>query len=200
MTKRPKPAAAVDFDGRDVPAMRPVMTPLTKIVPYPLNPRTHPPAQVALLAGMMTKHGVDQPIVMREEDGFILKGHGRRLAAIAAAMDAFPVIWRAGLSEEEARAMRIEDNQVALLAGWDRELIHQEVVSLKTAGYDVSTLGFGDAQLVQFTTTPGPPAQFPAFGENIPTDFCCPKCGYKWSGKPTPESDGDRAAPKRKKA
>lgn len=193
-----KPEKTADFDGREVPAMRPIMTPLAKIQPYPLNPRTHPPAQIALLAAIFLKHGIDQPIVMRKEDGFVLKGHGRRLAAIAAGMDEFPVVWREGLSEDDARAMRIDDNQIALLAGWDRELIFQEITALKTSGYDISTLGFGDAQLVQFTTTPGPPATFPSFGEGIATDYCCPRCGYKWSGKPTPESDGDKV--KRPKA
>ena len=29
-----------------------------------------------------------------------------------------------------------------------------------------------------------PPAEFGEYGENIETQYCCPKCGYKWSGKP----------------
>ncbi|WP_451997136.1 hypothetical protein [Azospirillum argentinense] len=29
-----------------------------------------------------------------------------------------------------------------------------------------------------------PPEDFPSYGEDIPTQFCCPKCGYRWSGKP----------------
>ena len=28
-----------------------------------------------------------------------------------------------------------------------------------------------------------PPGEFPERGEDIPTDFKCPKCGYEWSGK-----------------
>ncbi|WP_146255441.1 ParB N-terminal domain-containing protein [Azospirillum sp. TSA6c] len=31
---------------------------------------------------------------------------------------------------------------------------------------------------------PTPPADFPSFGEDIETQYCCPKCGYRWSGKP----------------
>lgn len=30
---------------------------------------------------------------------------------------------------------------------------------------------------------PEAPSEFPAFGEDIATDHCCPKCGYRWSGK-----------------
>jgi rubredoxin len=29
-----------------------------------------------------------------------------------------------------------------------------------------------------------PPEEFPTYDEDLPTDFCCPKCGYTWSGKP----------------
>lgn len=29
-----------------------------------------------------------------------------------------------------------------------------------------------------------PPEDFAEYGENIQTEHSCPKCGYKWSGKP----------------
>lgn len=141
--------------NKDVPAMRPVMTPISQITPYPNNPRTHPQAEIDLLAAILRKHGVDQPIVMRKEDGFIIKGHGRRLAALAAGMDAFPVVWREGLSEDDARAMRIDDNAIPLLAGWDKELVQREIILLKTAGYDVLKLGFPEIQLRAFGMAAG---------------------------------------------
>lgn len=131
--------------------------PIEKIMPYPNNTRTHPPAQVELLASMLKRWGPDQPIVV-DEDGVILKGHGRRLAAIAAGLTEFPVVQRKGLPEAEKRAIRIADNQVALLAGWDQELMRFEIASLKQAGYDVALLGFGHQELVQFETAIGPPA------------------------------------------
>lgn len=157
---------------------------LDRIKEYPHNPRTHPPAQVALLAQLMTRYGPDQDIVV-DEHGVILKGHGRKLAAREAGFKDYPVTQRLGLSEDDKRAMRIADNQVALLSGWDNELVRFELEALKRADYPVALLGFGDAQLVQFTTVPGPPAGgFQAFGENIPTQFCCPSCKYAWSGDP----------------
>lgn len=184
----------------DVPALRVKMRALSKIVPYPNNPRTHPPAQVTMLAHLIKKYGPDQSIVVDgdpgPEIGMILKGHGRRLAAIEAGRKDFPIVERFGMTAVEKRAMRIEDNQVGLLSGWDTTLMSMEVGSLKLAGYDISLLGFGEQQLVQFTTQPSPPGEFPTFGDNIPTDFECPQCHYKWSGKPTPGSDGDRPAPK----
>lgn len=28
-----------------------------------------------------------------------------------------------------------------------------------------------------------PPEDFKSFDETIETQYCCPKCGYRWSGK-----------------
>jgi hypothetical protein len=175
--------APPSFEETKHPASRVEVWPLSRIEPYPNNPRTHPPAQVALLAELIKRRGVDQPIVV-DEDGVILKGHGRRMAAMLAGLDDFPVVVRRGLSEVEKSAMRIEDNQVALLSGWDRELIREEMTMLKLAGYEMPLLGFGEGQLVAFTTLPGPPGEFGEYGEDIETTWECPRCHYKWSGKP----------------
>lgn len=148
MTAKKKPAP-------DWPATRPVMRPLSQIHPYPNNPRTHPPAQVAMLAEIMRKRGVDQPIVV-DEAGVILKGHGRRLAALAAGFEEYPVVEHRGLSDADKAAMRIEDNQVALLAGWDQELVSGEIASLKLGGYDIALLGFPEAQLRGWGISAGP--------------------------------------------
>lgn len=172
--------------------------PLDQIKPYPHNARTHPPAQISLLASLFKKHGPDQDIVV-DEAGEILKGHGRLRAAHEAEMADYPVTQRFGLSDVEKRAMRLQDNQVALLSGWDNELVKFEMESLKRTGYDIALLGFGEAQLVQFMTTPAPPGSFPTFDENIPVAHQCPQCGYSWSGSSAPIEGKPEPAPAAKK-
>lgn len=169
--------------------------PLERIRPYPNNPRTHPPAQIDLLARLIGKHGPDQPIVV-DEDGVILKGHGRRLAAINAGLKTFPVFVREGLSDEEKIAIRIGDNQVALLSGWDTGLMKLELQALKAADYEIGMLGFPDLQLVDFMAGgPQPPAEFAVHDERtMPTEFCCPKCRYRWSGDPMAGAKGEAEA------
>lgn len=172
--------------------------PIAKITPYEHNPRTHPAAQITLLAELIKKWGPDQDIVV-DENGIILKGHGRRLAALEAGLKVYPVRQRFGLSEDDKTAMRIADNQVALLSGWDSDLVGFEVKRLERANYDMKLLGFGEAQLVQFTTTPGPPAGgFQAFDETIEIEHACPKCGYRWSGKSSPAPEEEK--PKRERS
>jgi hypothetical protein len=151
--------------------------PLTAITPYPQNARTHTDQQIELLANLMLRYGVDQPIVV-DEAGVILKGHGRRLAAIKAGFKTFPVVVQRGLSDDDKRALRIADNQVALLAGWDQRLMQLELGELKLAGFDLPLLGFGDAELASFLdANPGltdpdevPEAPAPAVAVSRPGD------------------------------
>jgi hypothetical protein len=131
------------------PAERVENRALAKIIPYPRNPRTHGDDQIKLLADLFQRYGVDQPIVV-DEKGVILKGHGRRLAAIKAGMEQFPVVVRRGLSENDKRALRISDNQSALLSGWDNELLKMEMGELSLGGFeDMGLLGFSENQLLR---------------------------------------------------
>lgn len=126
---------------------------LSELKDYPRNTRTHPQAQVDKLAEMLRRWGPDQPIVV-DEDDVIIKGHGRKLAGLAAGFLEFPTIKRTGLPEDEKRAMRIADNQVGLLAGWDNALMQVEVGDLKNNGYDMKLLAFSEAQLRSFGAGP----------------------------------------------
>lgn len=205
MPKTPKkmPAHVAEWKKRGLKITPAKWWPLSEIKDYPRNPRTHPPAQIDLLASLLEKYGPDQDIVV-DEGGVILKGHGRKLAAMKNGWPSYPVVQRFGLSDAEKIAIRIEDNQLALLSGWDNELVRGEIAVLQKSGYELAMLGFGEAQLVSFTTTPGPPGSFPEFGADIPTEHQCPKCGYRWSGSSAPKEAAPAPAPakaaKRRKA
>jgi DNA modification methylase len=135
--------------------------PLDAIKPYGNNPRTHPDEQIDVLAGLLRKYGADQPIVV-DESGVILKGHGRLLAARQAGLEEFPVVQRFGLSDADKIALRISDNQVALLSGWDDALMKYELKQLDTAGFDTSLIGFSARDLEQWTAPPPPsPEEIP---------------------------------------
>lgn len=134
------------FAVPDWPAMKAETWPLDRIKPYDKNPRTHPDEQIETLARLMKEYGVDQPIVV-DEDGIIIKGHGRLLAAQRAGFKEFPVVKHIGLSDQEKRALRIVDNQVALLSGWDEEFLRFEVNDLIKRKFDVQLLGFPPEEL-----------------------------------------------------
>ena len=145
-----------DNFGRGKRKMRSGVAPLSRFRPHPDNPRTHPPAQLQLLAELLKTYDCDQPIVV-DEDWWILKGHGRLTSAHMAGLEDFPYVQRLDLSEDEKVAMRIEDNQLPLLGGWNRELISAAVTRLDASGYPVMRLGFGEVELVQFRAMPALP-------------------------------------------
>jgi hypothetical protein len=142
------------------PASKVELWPVAKIVPYDSNPRTHSDEQIAFLAKTMKEDGVTQPIIV-DEDGIIIAGHGRRLAALKNGFARFPVVIAKGWSDKQKRAVRIKDNSLAALSGWDVDLIRVELNALQISGYDIQQLGFDVAQLSEWSvgvlTTEMPP-------------------------------------------
>lgn len=114
-----------------------------RLVPYELNSKTHDPAQVEKIANAINATGWDQPIVV-DKDGVIIKGHGRRLAAIRLGLKSVPVLVRSDLTPDQVRAARLADNRVAI-SGIDSELLKKELASLN---YDLE--GIFDAKELQF--------------------------------------------------
>lgn len=177
MTKRP---AALPLAPKWPSSM---MWKLGRIKPYPGNARTHPPDQIKFIAGIFRRLGADQPIVV-DEDGVILKGHGRLEAAKEAKLDAYPVAQRFGLTEAQKAELRVADNQAGLMSGWDQDLLRAEVALLQEEGVELQVLGFADKFLDDLLKDPEPPGEFPEVGADLPTSFCCPRCRYAWSGNP----------------
>lgn len=122
------------------------------IKPYEANAKNHPPEQVKVLAKTIERDGWDQPIVV-DEDGVIIKGHGRRLAAIELGLTEAPVYVRRGYSKDEIRAMRLADNQIAVLGDIDEDILKAELsdlmgsgtFSLEDIGFDEDMFDFDDA-------------------------------------------------------
>jgi DNA modification methylase len=120
--------------------------PIDRLLPRANNPRTHTPAQVAQIAASITEFGWTNPVLVDADDG-ILAGHARVLAARSLKMEEVPVIVLGHLSEAQRRALVIADNQLALNAGWDEELLRIELAFLQDADYDLSIVGLDDIEL-----------------------------------------------------
>jgi DNA modification methylase len=129
-------------------AKRIEMWPLERLQPYEKNARTHSAEQVAQIAASIQEFGFTNPILVDGADG-ILAGHGRLAAAKDMGLAEVPVIVLDHLSAEQRRAYILADNQLALNAGWDMELLQQEIVGLGELGFDLSLLGFDDEQLAE---------------------------------------------------
>ncbi|MGC9239811.1 MAG: site-specific DNA-methyltransferase [Acidithiobacillus sp.] len=111
------------------------------LIPYARNARTHSDEQVAQIAASIKEFGWTNPILVDGDKG-IIAGHGRVLAARKLGLQQVPCIELSHLSEAQKRAYILADNQLALNAGWDTELLKIELQDLDAADFDLSLLGF----------------------------------------------------------
>ena len=114
------------------------------LIPYARNARTHSDAQVAQIAASISEFGFNNPI-LTHGDG-VVAGHGRLLAARKLGMATVPCLDLAHLTKTQARAYVLADNQLAINAGWDAEMLALELVELKADGVDLALLGFPDVE------------------------------------------------------
>src|SRR3984957_9740402 len=124
---------------------------LEKLIPWARNPRTHSDAQVAQIAASIVEFGFNNPILVDSKAG-IIAGHGRLLAARKLGLEEVPVIVLDHLTEAQKRAYIIADNQLALNAGWDEDLLRIELLALQEEGFDLGLIGFEDEELARLLT------------------------------------------------
>ena len=123
-----------------------VLWPLSRLRPYERNPRTHSREQIAKIADSISEFGFTNPILVDGAAG-IIAGHGRLEAARRLGLAQVPVIELTHLSEEQKRAYLIADNRLALDAGWDDDLLREELEALRAGGFELGLTGFDDEEL-----------------------------------------------------
>ena len=122
--------------------------PVDRLVPNGGNPRTHSPEQVAQIAASIREFGFVNPILVGS-DGRLIAGEGRLRAARAQSMRDVPVIVLKHLSAVQRRALAIADNQLALNAGWDEEMLREQLAALQAENFNLDLLGFDDQELAR---------------------------------------------------
>jgi site-specific DNA-methyltransferase (adenine-specific) len=120
--------------------------PIEALIPYARNSRTHDPAQVAQIAASIKAFGFTNPVLV-DGVGGIIAGHGRVLAARQLNLQTVPCIRLSHLTENQTRAYVIADNQLALNAGWNQEMLLLEIQALQAAEFNLDLLGFTPAEL-----------------------------------------------------
>jgi DNA modification methylase len=116
------------------------------LIAYERNPRTHSPAQVDLIAKLITEFGFTNPVLVDGKRG-IIAGHGRVLAARKLGMAEVPTLELSHLNAAQRRAYVIADNKSAERAGWDDELLSLELGELRDVGFDLGLTGFDGSEL-----------------------------------------------------
>jgi ParB-like chromosome segregation protein Spo0J len=113
------------------------------LIPYARNARTHSDEQVAQIAASIKEWGWTTPVLI-DEDGGIIAGHGRVMAARKLGIEEVPTMVATGWTKAQKQAYVLADNQLPQNAGWDMDLLSVEMKDLDTEGFDLSLIGFGD--------------------------------------------------------
>jgi DNA modification methylase len=120
--------------------------PLSKLIPFARNARTHSREQIKQIAASMTEWGWTVPVLI-DEAGGIIAGHARCLAAELLGYDEAPVMIARGWSDAKKRAYVLADNKLALNAGWDEALLAGELAELEGLGFNLALTGFAVGEI-----------------------------------------------------
>lgn len=122
------------------------LVPITKLVPYVNNARTHSPEQINKLRSSLREFGFINPVIIDRDFG-VIAGHGRILAAKEEGITEVPCVFADHLTEAQKKAYIIADNRMAMDAGWDEELLRVEIEALQADAFDLSLTGFDEKEL-----------------------------------------------------
>ena len=124
-----------------------IMQPVSALIPYANNARTHSDAQIKQIAASIQAFGFTNPVLVDGQNG-IIAGHGRILAAELIGITEVPTICLPHLTNTAKRAYVLADNRIAINSGWDMETLAIEVQRIIDDGrYDVGDLGFDAAEV-----------------------------------------------------
>lgn len=160
------------------------VVPVASLSPHPDNPNRGDPAGIGQSIEAVGFWGA---LAVHGPTGHILIGEHRWRAAVETGIEELPALVY-DCDADTARAMMIGDNEWSRRARWDLAGLVAVLRELAPTPVMPAT-GFGEAELAELVArlTPVPPDGFPEFGDDVPTAYQCPSCGYEWSGAAKPK-------------
>lgn len=130
------------------------MVNISDIKPYQNNARTHSTQQIEQIVKSIKEFGFTNPLLI-DNDCNLIAGHGR-LEAIRwlnnfdykdKPITQLPAVIVSDLSDTQRRALVIADNKISLNAGWDLDILKDELELLENENYGMDLLGFSDSEI-----------------------------------------------------
>jgi len=120
--------------------------PIARFIPHPKNPNRHPEAQIDLLAKIIILRGWRRPIVVSSRSGYVVKGHGRLAAAIAAGLTDAPVELQEYASDADELADMVADNRIAELSEMDGHALCEMLKEMQPGPFGRGATGFTEEE------------------------------------------------------
>jgi hypothetical protein len=156
-----------------------------ELVAHDRNFRLHPDAQKAALAGIIEDIGFIKSVIVNQRTGRIIDGHLRVHLAMESGQETIPVEYVDLTEAEELEALATLDPLTAL-AEVDAAQLDALLRDVQAEHEAVQNMlaDLAASNPLPEAAVAEPPEEFSEYGEDIPTEHRCPKCGYQWSGKP----------------
>jgi DNA modification methylase len=117
--------------------------PIDQLHPDPANPRRISDAELEALTRSIQQFGLVDPVIARREDGLVVGGHQRLLAARRLGYKTVPVVY-VDLPLEQARLLNVALNKIS--GQFDHEMLARLLAGLDGAA-DLTLSGFADDEL-----------------------------------------------------
>lgn len=137
----------VEIDGVQVYCAYDEIVEASSLKPHPKNPNTHSESQIALLGRVIRQTGWRAPITVSKLSGYLIKGHGRLLAAKAEGMTRVPVEYQEFKSTDEELAALLADNRLAELSEIDNRMLVDVFKDIDPAEIPVELTGYSDQDI-----------------------------------------------------
>jgi hypothetical protein len=145
---KPKAKRGVEhLDGIPVYCRYDEAVEIEKVTGHPRNPNKHGDEQIALLAKIIKASGWRNPICVSNRSGFVIKGHGRLMAARVLGVTHVPVEYQDYATEAEEYQDMIADNRIAELAERDMGIIKELLEELEKGANDMDLTGYVEAEI-----------------------------------------------------
>lgn len=175
------------------------------LLPDLRNPKRH---RLDLIDGSYDEFGYVEPVTLDERTGMLLAGHGRVEQLAGRRLDGkeppegvkvredgawtLPVVRGVATRDDEhAAAYLVASNRISEKGGWDLPAL-VALNELPEMPPLMELAGFSLPELLDMAgpAEPEAPAAFPGIDPNtLAVEYCCPKCGYEWSGRADPGGD-----------
>jgi DNA modification methylase len=128
-----------------LPSLSVEEVPIDLLRPDPANPRRIGDEELESLTRSLRKFGLVQPVLARRENGTVIGGHQRLVAARRLGLRTVPVTYL-DLSIEQARLLGLALNKIS--GTWDDALLARLLADLQTSPeVDLSLSGFGEDEV-----------------------------------------------------
>lgn len=116
--------------------------PISDIVPNPKNRNSHSEEQIERLCKIIQYQGFRTPLIISNQSGQLVAGHGRLEAAKKLGMTSLPVIFEDFENSDQEYAANVSDNSIASWAELDLAGINADLADL--GPFDIDLLGIKD--------------------------------------------------------